>query len=99
MAIALHADKKSERCLHIAVPAFVGMIGYLLLVVLKDRGSVAMYIAAIITTTGVFANIPSMLALTSLHGGHTKRGVATAFIVSIGVRRIIVSVWVYSSID
>ncbi|KAI8086542.1 major facilitator superfamily domain-containing protein [Halteromyces radiatus] len=83
--IALHADKKRERGLHIAVPAFVGMIGYLLLVVLKDRGPVAMYIAAVITTTGVFSHIPSMLSwFTNNIGGHTKRGVASAFIISIG---------------
>ncbi|ORZ24253.1 major facilitator superfamily domain-containing protein [Absidia repens] len=85
IAIALHADKKRERGFHIAAPAFVGMIGYLLLVVLKDRGAVAMFIAAIITTTGVFAHIPAMLSwFTNNIGGHTKRGVASAFIISIG---------------
>ncbi|CAO3594270.1 unnamed protein product [Absidia cylindrospora] len=85
IAIALHADKKRERGYHIAAPAFVGMIGYLLLVVLKDKGAVAMFIAAIITTTGVFAHIPAMLSwFTNNIGGHTKRGVASAFIISIG---------------
>ncbi|CAO3589591.1 unnamed protein product [Absidia cylindrospora] len=85
VVIALHADKKRERGLHIAAPAFVGMIGYLLLVVLKDRGPVAMYIGAIITTTGVFSHIPAMLSwFTNNIGGHTKRGVASAFIISIG---------------
>ncbi|KAG0174546.1 hypothetical protein DFQ28_005881 [Apophysomyces sp. BC1034] len=83
--VAMHADKHCERGLHIAVPGFVGMIGYMLLVVLKDRGPVALYISAIITTTGVFAHIPAMLSwFTNNIGGHTKRGVATAFIISIG---------------
>ncbi|KAF7723576.1 hypothetical protein EC973_001817 [Apophysomyces ossiformis] len=83
--VAMHADKYCERGLHIAIPGFVGMIGYMLLVLLKDRGPVAMYIAAIITTTGVFAHIPAMLSwFTNNIGGHTKRGVATAFIISIG---------------
>ncbi|SAM04889.1 hypothetical protein [Absidia glauca] len=83
--IALHADKKRERGYHIAAPAFVGMIGYMLLVVLKDRGPSVMFVAAIITTTGVFAHIPAMLSwFTNNIGGHTKRGVASAFIISIG---------------
>jgi hypothetical protein len=82
----LHADKKRERGYHIAAPAFVGMIGYMLLVVLKDRGPSVMFVAAIITTTGVFAHIPAMLSwFTNNIGGHTKRGVASAFIISIGV--------------
>ncbi|CAO3643363.1 unnamed protein product [Cunninghamella echinulata] len=83
--VALHADKKRERGLHIAIPAFIGAIGYLLLVVLRHKGPVAMYIAACITTTGVFSHIPAMLSwFTNNIGGHTKRGVASAFIISIG---------------
>ncbi|KAK9764896.1 hypothetical protein K7432_007216 [Basidiobolus ranarum] len=83
--VSFHADRKRERGLHIAVWMFVGMIGYLLLIVLKNRGSAALYVAAIITTTGVFANIPSMLSwFTNNIGGHTKRGVASALIISFG---------------
>jgi hypothetical protein len=44
-----------------------------------------MYVASIITTTGVFSHIPAMLSwFTNNIGGHTKRGVATAIIISIG---------------
>ncbi|CAO3685517.1 unnamed protein product [Rhizopus stolonifer] len=83
--VAMHADKKRERGLHVAVPGAVGAIGYALLVGLRDKGSVAMYIAACITTTGVFAHIPAMLSwFTNNIGGHTKRGAASAFIISIG---------------
>lgn len=81
----MHADRKGERGLHIAVPGFFGMIGYILLIVLKDSGPVAMYIAACITTVGVFAQIPAMLSWFSNNiGGHTKRSVATAICVMIG---------------
>ncbi|KAI9008886.1 major facilitator superfamily domain-containing protein [Phycomyces nitens] len=85
IVVAMHADRKRERGLHLAIPAFVGFIGYILLIVLKHKGSVAMYIAAIITTTGVFSHIPAMLSwFTNNIGGHTKRGTAVAIIISLG---------------
>ncbi|KAI7881294.1 MFS general substrate transporter [Lichtheimia hyalospora FSU 10163] len=85
IAVAMHADRKGERGLHIAIPAVVGMVGYVLLVTLKDKGSVAMYVAACITATGVFGPIAPMLSWFSNNfGGQTKRGVATAIIVSLG---------------
>ncbi|KAG1056171.1 hypothetical protein G6F46_002084 [Rhizopus delemar] len=85
VVVAMHADKHRERGLHIAIPGAIGAIGYALLVALRDKGAVAMYIAACITTTGVFAHIPAMLSwFTNNIGGHTKRGAATAFIISIG---------------
>lgn len=83
--IAMHADKKGERGLHIAVPAAVGAIGYGLLFGLRHHGAVAMYVAACITVTGVFSHIPAMLSWFGNNiGGHTKRGVASAIIISIG---------------
>ncbi|KAI8074191.1 major facilitator superfamily domain-containing protein [Gongronella butleri] len=85
IAIAMHSDRVRERGLHIAAPGFVGMIGYVLLIVLGDRSAGVRYVAACITATGVFAHIPSMLSwFANTLGGHTKRGVATAFIVMIG---------------
>ncbi|ORY02828.1 MFS general substrate transporter [Basidiobolus meristosporus CBS 931.73] len=85
IVVSFHADYRKERGLHIAFWMFIGMIGYMLLIILRHRGSTALYIAAIITTTGVFANIPSMLSwFTNNIGGHTKRGVASALIISFG---------------
>ncbi|CAO3613669.1 unnamed protein product [Cunninghamella blakesleeana] len=79
------SDKRKERAFHIGIPALIGGIGYMLLIVLRHRGSVAMYIASIITATGVFANVPAMLSWFNNNiGGHTKRGVAVAFIISVG---------------
>ncbi|KAG1221841.1 hypothetical protein G6F68_020811 [Rhizopus microsporus] len=44
-----------------------------------------MYIASFIAAAGVFAQIPPIVTwLTSNIGGHTKRGVASAFLVSVG---------------
>ncbi|KAK4516656.1 uncharacterized protein ATC70_011633 [Mucor velutinosus] len=83
--IAMHADKKKERGLHVAIPAAIGVIGYALLYALRHKGAVAMYIAACITVTGVFSHIPAMLSWFGNNiGGHTKRGVASAIIISIG---------------
>ncbi|CAO3682485.1 hypothetical protein G6F70_006621 [Rhizopus microsporus] len=85
VVVAMDADKRRERGLHLAVPAAVGALGYALLVGLRNHGPVAMYIAACIATTGVFANVPAMLSwFTNNIGGHTKRGVACAFIISVG---------------
>ncbi|KAG2198266.1 hypothetical protein INT47_004350 [Mucor saturninus] len=85
IVVAMHADKKRERGLHVALPALLGAIGYALLVGLKDAGPAGRYVAACITVTGVFGHIPAMLSwFTSNIGGHTKRGAAVAFIISIG---------------
>ncbi|CAO3622266.1 unnamed protein product [Mucor hiemalis] len=85
IVVAMHADKKRERGLHVAIPAVIGVLGYALLVGLKDQGPAGRYVAACITVTGVFGHIPAMLSwFTNNIGGHTKRGVATAIIISIG---------------
>ncbi|KAK9761586.1 hypothetical protein K7432_013417 [Basidiobolus ranarum] len=81
--ISFNADRKRERGLHIAALLFVGMIGYMLLILLKDQGATALYISAVITTIGVFANIPIMVSWhTNNIGGHTKRGIASALIIA-----------------
>ncbi|KAI9263410.1 major facilitator superfamily domain-containing protein [Phascolomyces articulosus] len=82
---AMHADRRGERGLHLAIPGLLGLVGYILLITLNQKGMVAMYVAACITTIGVFAQIPAMLSWFSNNiGGHTKRGTATAIIVSLG---------------
>lgn len=83
--VAIDADRRKERGLHVAIPGALGVLGYALLVGLKDHGPAARYVAACITVTGVFSHIPAMLSwFTSNIGGHTKRGAAVAFIISIG---------------
>lgn len=81
----MHADRKRERGYHIAIPAFFGALGYALLIGLKDQAPAGRYVAAIIAVTGVFSHVPPMLSwFTNNIGGHTKRGTATALIISIG---------------
>ncbi|KAL1916868.1 uncharacterized protein VTP21DRAFT_5065 [Calcarisporiella thermophila] len=83
--VAMSSDKRSERGLHMGIPALVGCIGYILLVALRPYGAAAQYVAAIITTTGVFSTVPAMLSwFTCNIGGHTKRAVASAAIIAFG---------------
>lgn len=81
----MHADKTGERGYHVALPAAIGALGYALLIGLKDKGPAGRYVASIITVVGVFGHVPPMLSwFTNNIGGHTKRGVAIALIISIG---------------
>ncbi|KAG2226536.1 hypothetical protein INT45_014280 [Circinella minor] len=83
--VAMNADRQGERGYHIALPSFIGFIGYILLIACKDQGPVALYIAACITVTGVFTHAPPMLSwFTNNIGGHTKRAVACGIIISFG---------------
>ncbi|KAI9323602.1 major facilitator superfamily domain-containing protein [Dichotomocladium elegans] len=85
IAVAMSADRRAERGYHIAAPSCLGLIGYILMVACKDQGSVALYISACVTVTGVFAQASPMLSwFTNNIGGHTKRAVASAIIISIG---------------
>ena len=56
-----------------------------MLIVTKDSHVVNRYVSLTVTATGVFAAVPPMLSwFTTNIGGHTKRGVATAAIISFG---------------
>ncbi|KAI9499235.1 major facilitator superfamily domain-containing protein [Zychaea mexicana] len=82
---AISADRHQERAFHIAIPSFVGVIGYMLLIVLRNSGSAARYVAAIITVTGAFAESPPKTSWFSNNfGGQTKRAVALGLIIAIG---------------
>ncbi|KAG0347967.1 hypothetical protein BG004_006445 [Podila humilis] len=85
IAFAFSSDHFRERGIHYAFPTFVGGIGYVLLIVTKESSTAARYISLTITASGVFASVPAMLSwFTTNIGGHTKRGVATAAIISFG---------------
>ncbi|KAI9263336.1 major facilitator superfamily domain-containing protein [Phascolomyces articulosus] len=78
-------DKIGERGFHLAGVGFLASIGYVLLLTLQGYGSVATYIAAIITTTFAFATNPPMASFFSNNfGGETKRSVAYAIVLTIG---------------
>ncbi|KAI9490720.1 major facilitator superfamily domain-containing protein [Zychaea mexicana] len=98
--VAMDADRQGERAYHLAIPSFFGMIGYILLIACRDQGPVALYIAACITVTGVFAHAPPMLSwFTGNIGGHTKRAVGSAIVISIGNAGGVVGGQVYRAND
>ncbi|KAG0310547.1 hypothetical protein BGZ99_000307 [Dissophora globulifera] len=82
---AITSDRYRERGYHYALPTFLGGIGYILLIVTRNSSTARRYVSLVVTTTGVFTGVPAMLAwFTGNIGGHTKRGVATAAIISFG---------------
>ncbi|KAF8929181.1 hypothetical protein BGZ47_001234 [Haplosporangium gracile] len=85
IAFAFSSDRFRERGIHYAFPTFIGGIGYVLLIVTKDSPTINRYVSLTVTASGVFASVPAMLSwFTTNIGGHTKRGVATAAIISFG---------------
>ncbi|KAG9069231.1 hypothetical protein KI688_010128 [Linnemannia hyalina] len=82
---AFSSDRFRERGIHYAFPTFIGGIGYVLLIVTKNSPTINRYVSLTVTASGVFASVPAMLSwFTTNIGGHTKRGVATAAIISFG---------------
>ncbi|KAI8147046.1 major facilitator superfamily domain-containing protein [Fennellomyces sp. T-0311] len=78
--ICWNSDRVNERAFHSAMSSFVGAIGYLLLIVLKDHGPVALYISSVIAIVGVLcASPPRVTWVANTFGDRTKRGVAIAF--------------------
>ncbi|KAF9275413.1 hypothetical protein BGZ74_004036, partial [Mortierella antarctica] len=85
IAMALSSGRHQERGWHFAGPMFVSSLGYVLLIVTKDQSPVVRYICLTVALTGAFSGAPAFLAWFSANiGGQTKRGVATAVIISIG---------------
>lgn len=85
VGVSISADRRGERAFHVALPALLAVLGYILLVTLKDRGPAALYVSAIIAVTGAFAESPPKTSWFSNNfGGHTKRAVSLAIIIAIG---------------
>ncbi|KAG0359481.1 hypothetical protein BG005_000709 [Podila minutissima] len=83
LAMAHSSDKKKERGYHATVTILVSMTGYLLLVFTRNASTAARYVSLIVCTSGNFAFTPVALSWPSANiGGHTKRGVALAMIIS-----------------
>ncbi|CAF1243218.1 unnamed protein product, partial [Didymodactylos carnosus] len=83
--MGLHSTKTMERGLHTSFGALISITGFTLLLTLVKYGSLACYFASYITCIGVFSSMPPLLSwFTNNIGGHTKRGVAIAVIISFG---------------
>jgi len=79
------SDRKKERGYHLALLAFMAMIGYGLLVLTRHSPPGVRYVSLMICTSGTYGYVPVMLSWSGVNiGGHTKRGVAIALIISMG---------------
>ncbi|CAF1336783.1 unnamed protein product, partial [Didymodactylos carnosus] len=97
---ALSSANTMERGLHTSFTAMISIIGFTLLLVLTKYGPQALYIATFIACIGVFTNLPPLLSwITNNIGGHTKRNVAIAFIVSVGNLGGVVAGQIYRADD
>ncbi|KAG0310546.1 hypothetical protein BGZ99_000306 [Dissophora globulifera] len=81
---AISSDRFSERGYHAALATSLAAIGYILLIVTRYSSLAARYVSLIICTSGVYSFVPIALSWPSSNiGGHTKKGVAIAAIISI----------------
>jgi hypothetical protein len=64
---------------------FVGLLGFILMITLIDRGKAAVYVSSCIACCGIFSALPLLLSwLTNNVSGHTKRSITIGFVMSIG---------------
>ncbi|KAF9435583.1 hypothetical protein BGZ76_005957 [Entomortierella beljakovae] len=83
--LGFSSDRFQERGYHGAAALGISALGYILLIVTREASTAAKYISLILCTSGVYAFTPVMLSWPSSNiGGHTKRGVAIATIISFG---------------
>ncbi|KAK9765065.1 hypothetical protein K7432_006908 [Basidiobolus ranarum] len=83
--LCLSSDHFVERSFHMVFINLVTMVGFLLLMLVKDSEVGIQYFGAIIVTAGVYANVSVKIAwFNNNFGGLTRRAVASAAIVSFG---------------
>ncbi|KAG2222936.1 hypothetical protein INT45_012914 [Circinella minor] len=82
---AWHADRQGERGFHIAGSAILSVIGYTLLITLRDKSAAGLYIGSVLAAMGAFGMSPIKTSWFSNNfAGHTRKSVAIALITSIG---------------
>jgi hypothetical protein len=94
------SDRKKERGYHLALLSFMATIGYGLLVLTRNSPVGGRYASLMICTAGVYGYVPVMLSWSGVNiGGHTKRAVAIALIVSIGQIGSVIGGQIYRNDD
>ncbi|KAG2226073.1 hypothetical protein INT45_011690 [Circinella minor] len=83
--IAFNADRTRERGFHIFGMSLIPVLGYALLIGLKDKGTPPLYIAVILVTTGGIAVNTCVISWFVCNmAGRAKRSTATAILVTCG---------------
>ncbi|KAI7857590.1 major facilitator superfamily domain-containing protein, partial [Circinella umbellata] len=85
ITIAFNADRTRERGFHIFGVSLISVLGYALLIGLKDKGTLPLYIAVILVTMGGVAVSTCVISwLVCNMAGRAKRSTATAILVTCG---------------
>ncbi|KZV74983.1 MFS general substrate transporter [Peniophora sp. CONT] len=81
---AFHSDRTRDRGWHIAFSAAVAFLGYLILAICAQKSTGASYFAMFLVIGGLFSLFPLAMSWAAANFSPTsKRGVGTAFVVSI----------------
>ncbi|KAF8978406.1 hypothetical protein BGZ52_006084 [Haplosporangium bisporale] len=100
ITMAFSSDRFSERGYHAAASEALATLGYFLLIITRDSSTAAKYVSLIVCAAGVYSYIPIQLSWPSSNvGGQTKKGVAIAFVMSIGQIGSIVGGQLYRADD
>ncbi|KAF9993209.1 hypothetical protein BGZ65_011314, partial [Modicella reniformis] len=100
ITFAVSSDRFQERGYHAASTTTMGALGYALLIFTRENSVVVRYISLVICTCGVYSTVPLMLSWPSSNlGGHTKKGVAIAAIVSVAQIGGVIGGQVYREVD
>ncbi|KAF9359713.1 hypothetical protein BGX34_008200 [Mortierella sp. NVP85] len=84
ITLAVSSDRLQERGYHAAATTVMACLGYVLLILTRECSVAVRYISLIVCTCGVYSFVPLMLSWPSSNiGGHTKKGVAIAAIISV----------------
>jgi hypothetical protein len=79
------SSRRHEYGCHIIFCLSVALLGFILMLVLIDRGKAALYVSNCIACCGTFSAYPLILSwLTNNVSGHTKRSMAVGFVIGIG---------------
>ncbi|KAF9377253.1 hypothetical protein CPB97_010313 [Podila verticillata] len=100
ITMAFSSDRFSERGYHAAASEALATLGYFLLIMTRDNSTTAKYVSLVVCAAGVYSYIPIQLSWPSSNiGGQTKKGVAIAFVMSIGQIGSIVGGQLYRADD
>ncbi|KAI0032072.1 MFS general substrate transporter [Vararia minispora EC-137] len=82
--VAFHSDRTRDRGWHIMASASVAFVGYLILAICAQASTGASYFALFLVVAGLFSLFPLVMSwAAAVFSPTSKRGVGTAFIVSI----------------
>ena len=89
------SSRRNEHGYHVAFCLSVGLFGFILMLTLCDKGTVAILFSTTVTFSGIFSAFSLLLSwLTNNVGGHTKRAMAISFVFGIAQIDGIVTPWV-----